>query len=277
LRTESLTEFNQRVSAALADIGSDLLDYNREEFWIVKYHYDYLENFARERRFFNTCIALPLARGIHNGSYRKSPYIVNGHSYRLPYVIHCLTVCKMLADLRIPLPDEQYDVMLAAALCHDMIEDVPFPENGKEIYTRFHMSPEVYNTVLTVSKRYDFTPEEEQEFFLNICRNRLAMLIKLSDRGHNVTDLYNMKEWKIHEYIGETRKFFMPMCVYAREHYPELSEVIEIMQDQLVVLTKTAEVLVERHGKIVSELQDKINALRGENAALRAKLEEDAV
>lgn len=271
---ESLSDFKQRVNAALADIDSSILAYNEEDFWLVEEHYTFLEHFAEENRFFSTAIALPLCRGMHSGSYRKNPVTVNGKSYRLPYVIHCLTVCKMLADMHIPLPHDDYDVMLASALCHDMIEDIPFPNGGTELYTQFHMSPRVYETVKTVSKRRDFTLEEEQAFFRGICENRLAMLIKLSDRGHNVTDLYNMKEWKIHEYIGETRKYFMPMCAYAREHYPELDDVTEILQDQLVVLTKTAQVLVNRHTAIIEGLREKIAVAREENTRLKKQLEE---
>lgn len=265
---ESITDFRKRVAAALADIDEDILSYNEDEFWMIRSSYQALEYYTEKKRLYNTAIALPLARGIHNGTYRKLPIMKNGEPHRPPYVIHCLTVCKMLADLWLPLSHEEEDILLAAALCHDMIEDIDFPNKGRELYQKFHMHPKVYETVKLVSKRKDFTLEEEQEFFQCIAENRLSLLIKLSDRGHNVSDLYNMSEKKIHEYIGETRNYFLPMCEFARTHYPELDAVTEIMQDQLICLTKTVETVAQMHGSIIQDLKQEIEGLQVENENL---------
>lgn len=265
---EALFEFRRRVSDAIADIDDKILKFHEDEFWMIRAPYEFLEYHAEKNRLFNTALALPLARGLHDGSYRKNTMIRNGVAQRPPYVIHCLTVCKMLADMWIPISDEERDILLAAALCHDMIEDIDFTEHGKELVSKYHLAPEVYDTVKLVSKRKDFTLEEEQAFFRGIEENRLALLIKLSDRGHNVTDLYNMSEQKIREYVGETRTYFLPMCEYARAHYPELDDVVEIMQDQLICLTKTVEMLAERHTKRQQKLIAELQELRRENEDL---------
>lgn len=269
---ETTAEFKKRVTEALAAIDPSVLAYNEDEFWMIRAPYEYVEYFAEKRRLFNTALALPLTRGLHNGTYRKLPVMRGGVAFKPPYAIHCLTVCKMLADLNLPLSNEDEDVLLASALCHDMIEDVPFENHGEELTTVFHMDPRVYETVKCVSKRYDFTPEEERAFFRNIMEHPLALLIKLSDRGHNVTDLYNMSERKIHEYIGETRTFFLPMCSYARAHYPELADVTEILQNQITCLTKAVENMAIKHARIQQELNDELEMLKNENDILRKLL-----
>ncbi|MDO4494015.1 MAG: hypothetical protein Q4C53_09050 [Clostridia bacterium] len=269
---ESISAFKQRVKRALSKIDPEILAYNEGEFWMIRMQYEYLEYYAEKKRLYNTAIALPLARGMHNGSYRKLPVMRGGVAHKPPYVIHCLTVCKMLADIPLPLSAEEEDILLASALCHDMIEDMPFEHGGRELTEVFGMDPGVYETVKCVSKRYDFTPEQEQEFFQSIMENRLAVLIKLSDRGHNVTDLFNMSEWKIHEYIGETRTFFLPMCEYARTHYPELEDATEILQNQIICLTKAVECTAEKHAAIRQQLSAELETAKRENEILHGML-----
>lgn len=277
---EGIFEFRKRVTETLEKIDSEVLSYDTEEFWMIRAPYEFLEYYAEKNRYFNMAIALPVARGLHNGTYRKTPIMRNGQPHRPPYLLHCLTVCKMLADLWLPISNEEKDILLAAALCHDTIEDCDFIKGGTEIYEDFFMDEQVYQVVKLVSKRKDFTLDEEKAFFHGIESNRLSLLIKLSDRGHNVTDLYNMSEKKIEEYIGETRTYFLPMCEYARAHYPELDIVTEIMQDQLICLTKTAETLADQHKKRKKKLMSELLILRGENGILReqcAKLRKEGI
>lgn len=263
--------FLSSVNSVLQTFDPDVLAYDEDEFWMIRLPYEYLSFYALTHELRNTAIALPLARGLHNGGHRKSSITRDGQSYRLPYVIHCLLVCRMLVDLKVPLSHEEEDILLAAALCHDMVEDLPFPDHGHELYTQFHLDPRVYETVKLVSKRKDFTEEEERAHFHSIETNRLALLVKLSDRSNNVEDLYNMSAWKVHEYIGETRKFFFPMCAYGLEHYPELRKPLEILKDKITALTRAAEVLVDRCEAHEQELRAQLEALKVENAQLRAQ------
>lgn len=265
---EDLFAFRQRLAAALAGIEPEVLAFHEDEFWMIRAPYEFLEYFAEKHRLFNMALSLPLARGLHDGVYRKLPVIRSGEAHRPPYVIHCLLVCRMLADMWLPISHDEQDILLAAALCHDMIEDMSFPKGGQELTDLYGLDRRVYETVLLVSKRKDFTAEEEQTHFRSIEENKLALLIKLSDRGHNVTDLYNMSEKKIQEYIAETRSFILPMCRYGREQYPELEDALEIMQDQLICLTKTVEMQALRHAGRREELRQTLERLREENEAL---------
>ncbi|MCF0142290.1 MAG: HD domain-containing protein [Parasporobacterium sp.] len=264
-------EYRNKIMAILAELDPEALAFNKDEFWLIQREFEYLEYYALEHRLTNTVIALHLAVGLHDGTYRKSIVQRDGETYRLPYVIHCLWVTKMLADLSVPIPRGEEDIMLAAALCHDMIEDIDFADGGKELYTRFHLDPEVYETVKLVSKRYDFTDEEEKAFFHGIESNKLALLVKLSDRCHNVEDLYNRTSWKVHEYVGETRKFFIPMCEYGLEHYPDINTTLQIFHEKMVNLTHAAEMLVDRYDARKAELTAELEELRKENAELKAR------
>ena len=261
--------FRSAVTAALADMDPRALAYDESEFWMIRPPYEYIQFYALDNCLWNTAIALPLARGLHNGVHRKGAVIRGGVSCRLPYVIHCLQVCRMLADLKLPLPHRELDILLASALCHDMIEDLDFPEQGRELVTAFHLDPEVYETVRLLTKRRDFTPAQEQAHFRGIAENRLALLVKLSDRSHNVEDLYNMSVEKVHEYVGETERFFLPMCSYGMAHYPELGKSIEMLRDKIFSLTLASRIMVDRCEARERELQEQLRLLKEENAELR--------
>lgn len=271
---KSRLQFQKHVKSVLDSFTPEDLSYNKEEYWMIQSAYEYLEFYANTNELFNTAIALPLARGLHDGTHRKATITKDGKSYRLPYVIHCLMVCRMLANLEISLTKEEEDILLAAALCHDMIEDIPFAEHGKELMTVYHLDPRVYETVLLVSKRKDFTLEEEIAHFHGIEQNKFSLLVKLCDRGNNVEDLYNRSCWKVHEYVGETRNYFLPMIEYGIANYPELITTIEVLHDKIVTLTEIAEIMVDRYEAREQELVRELEELQEENARLRKEWRE---
>lgn len=266
--------FIKRMNSILEDVDPSVFSYDESEFWMVQSPYEYIEFYAIQNKLQNTYIALKLARGLHDGGHRKLSVLKDGAYYRLPYLIHPLLVTRMLVDIHVPLPHDEEDILLAASLCHDMIEDIGFEDGGKELYKLYHLDPRVYETVRYVSKRYDFTEEDEKQFFHNIETHELALMIKLSDRGNNVEDLYNMSFSKVHEYIGETKKFFIPMCDYALEHYHDRVHSFVILKDKIVLLTSVAQILVDRYAEKQKVLQNEIDELRNENERLRKEWKE---
>lgn len=264
--------FMMKIKEILRTMDPEILKYNKDEFWLYERHYDYIKRYAAERRLISTAVALPLVRGLHDGTYRKSSVVKDGVSYRLPYVIHCLQVCCMLIDLQMPLSQEDEDTVLASALCHDLIEDIPFKNGGRELYTDFHLSEAIYKTVFTLSKRKDFTEEEHRAYFKGIQEDPLALLVKLSDRGNNVEDLYNMSIWKVHEYVHETRECIFPMCAYARKNYPHLIVCFTILQDKMKNLTEIGEILVDRYEEQEKRMVSRLEQLQEENLKLRSTM-----
>lgn len=266
---ETRREFIARVNKSLDSIDPAILLYNENEFWLIQGLYEYLEYYAIEKRLINTSIAMPLARGLHNGVYRKFGVEKAGEMYRLPYYIHCLSVCRMLVDCHPDLSPDEEDWLLAAALCHDLIEDIPFERHGEELVTDFGLDRKVYEIVKLVSKRSDFTLEEEEEFFERIQNNPLALLVKLADRGNNVEDLYNMSSKKLAEYLEETEKYFIPMSDYGIVKYSQLSVAIHILRDKITILTNASKMMISQLEARNQVLRKQRNKLKLENIRLR--------
>ncbi|MCI6996338.1 MAG: HD domain-containing protein [Eubacterium sp.] len=266
---ETRREFMNRVNGHLNMMDPTKLLYNENEYWLIQSTYEYLECYAVDHRLQNMFLALPLVRGLHNGVYRKFGVEKGGEMHRLPYVIHCLLVCRMLVDIHPALSSEDQDCLLAAALCHDLIEDIAFEHGGKELITEFHLNPRVYEIVKLVSKRPDFTIEEERQFFDKIQKNPLALLLKLADRGNNVEDLYNMSKKKLDEYLEETERYFLPMSDYGIDNYPELSIAIHILRDKITILTTVSKVMINKLEARNQILRNQRNQLKLENMKLR--------
>lgn len=266
---ETRREFMNRVNGHLNMMDPTKLLYNENEYWLIQGTYEYLECYAVDHRLQNMFLALPLVRGLHNGVYRKFGVEKGGEMHRLPYVIHCLLVCRMLVDIHPALSSEDQDCLLAAALCHDLIEDIAFEHGGKELITEFHLDPRVYEIVKLVSKRSDFTIEEERQFFDKIQKNPLALLLKLADRGNNVEDLYNMSKKKLDEYLEETERYFLPMSDYGIYKYPELSIAIHILRDKITILTTVSKVMITKLEARNQILRNQRNQLKLENMKLR--------
>lgn len=265
-------EFRRKVENYIKTLDEKSFAFHKGEYWMIFPIYEFLEYYSFENRLWNTCIALPLARGLHDGTYRKSSITKNGSVYRLPYVTHCLLVCRMLADLRLPVTKEEEDIILASALCHDMIEDLPFEHNGMELVDKYHLDPRVYEVVKLVSKQKDFTEAQTIEHFRHIQENKYALLVKLSDRSNNVEDLYNMTVEKVHEYVMETNRYILPMCEYGFQHYPELHTALGILKDKITSLTLTAQIMITHYERRELELRTQLKELRIENEKLFKEL-----
>lgn len=266
---ENYRDYNEKLQGILREIDPEVLAYNEDEVWMYRSDYEFIEYYAARYRMINTAVALRLARGLHNNVYRKATVTRDDVTHRLPYLIHPLEVCRLLIELNVGVPEDERDVLFASALCHDMIEDCGFKRGGLELTEDFHLDPRVYETVRLVTKRRDFTEDEERQHFQKITKNRLAMLVKVADRGNNVEDLYNRSSWKVHEYVGETRKYFFPMLEYAAANYKEISTTVGILRDKIYTLTVAAEFLVNRYDQQEQRFRQRISWLREENESLR--------
>lgn len=241
--------------------------FNVEEAFLYDKTYLFIKGYATALRLPQTLRALPLVRRFHNGQYRKGEVIVNGQSYRLPYVLHVLKVCSTLISLRLPLKVDELDNLLAAALLHDSLEDCSeyFSKGGNELVNEYHFSPKVLEAVKLVSKRSGATEEELDDYFNQIKRNKYAILIKLADRSHNVEDLYVMKPEKLHKYVNETRTWIYPLTTYGKANYPELSDGFTILKAKIVSLTECTETLINIY-------EEELKKERDENARLKAEI-----
>ena len=245
------------------------LPYRAEEAWTYAEAWKDILEYAKKKGLNNTQKALFIVRSLHDGDHRGFAQGPDGEKYPMPFVNHCLQVCRLLMDLQFPLSAGDEDILLASALCHDVIGHVALPGQGRELTEDYGLDPEIYRIVVLVTCPVNPTEKEHQEFFDRMQLHPLALLVKLSDRSNIVEQLYNVSPWKAKEYIYETRTYHIPMALYGREHFPELDTGISTMIAKLRLLTEVTEVLSERYDRREKELKTEINALREENILIR--------
>lgn len=240
--------------------------YNVDEEYLYIKPYLFIKGMAVEGNYVNTLKALPLARKFHDGQYRKGLAKVNGKMVSLPYVLHVLKVCSTLVNLKqqLPMTHDELDILYTCALLHDSIEDADqyFPKGGIELVTDYGFPEEVFEIVSMLSKYSGADEFELSNYFNKIKKNKIALLIKMSDRSHNVEDLYNMKIEKLHKYVTETRQYIYPLSSYAKQNYPELSNGVTLLKSKIVSLTESTETIVDLYEEKLKEKDEEIKALK---------------
>lgn len=251
--------------------------YNVDEEYLYCKTYIFIKGTANGRNFKYTLKALPLARKIHNGQYRKGLVDFDGKKISLPFIAHPLKVCSTLVALNLPMSDEALDILYTCAILHDVLEDGSkyFPKGGIELTQDYGFPPIVEETIKLLSKHSGADEYELNEYFNGIKDNVYAILVKIADRSHNVEDLYNMKN--IPKYIKETRDYFISkygICAYAKAHYPELSNGITILKSKIVSLTEATETILEMQQVLIDEKDETIRQKEEEIEKLKKELYE---
>lgn len=145
--------------------------------------------------------AYNFAENAHRGQKR-----ISGEDY----IVHPLAIAIILAEL-------QLDVKtVAAGLLHDVVEDTGITLTDIEN----NFGPEVALMVDGVTKlgKLQFQSKEERQaenlrkMFLAMAKDIRVILIKLSDRLHNLRTLQFQSERKQKEIAAETLHFFTPMA-----------------------------------------------------------------
>ena len=242
-------------------MNTNIDERNITELYLYQSDYYFIKGFACAKNFSNTLKALPLAEKMHSGQYRQGKTIVNDKEVDLPYICHCLKVCSTLMLLNPQLKEKELDYLYASALLHDVIEDGDMPKGGIEMVRDYGISEEVYKIVKLLSKRSGATQEELAEYFNSIKVNKLALLVKLADRSHNVEDLYNKRVEKLHKYVKETRDFIYPLAEYGRQTYPELSDGITLLKSKIISLTECTETITKLYEEKLLEKDAEIARL----------------
>lgn len=189
--------------------------------------YLFIKGYALAKKMENTLIALSVAIQKHEGQFRKGGE---------PYIIHPLTVTAYLINL-----DIDDDIICAAALLHDVVEDCDLPNNGEEFTELYHLDPEVLEIVLLLTKEKGY---DEKEYYKKIKSNEKALIIKLSDRANNLSTLSAFSFKKMEKYVLETQNFIFPLCKHGKDYYPHLSNAITIIKYQLVSVCETIKSLL---------------------------------
>ncbi len=145
--------------------------------------------------------AYDVAEEMHRGQLRKSGE---------PYLIHPMAVAEILADLGM---DEE---TIVAGLLHDVVEDTPYTK--EELIRDF--GEEVGLLVDGVTKLGSLKVESKEarqvenlrKMFLAMSKDIRVLIIKLSDRLHNLRTINYMSHDKIIEKCQETLDIYAPLA-----------------------------------------------------------------
>ena len=190
--------------------------------------YDFVGNYADENNLRATINALPFAREKHEGQVRKG---ADGN--KLPYITHPLTMaCHAIS---MGLTD---DDLLAAILLHDVVEDCGVSPASLPV------NRSVQNAVLLVTRQ---DGESKAKYYLQIGENPIAVLVKLIDRCHNVSQMsLAFSREKLWKYIRETQDYILPMLEDAKEKWPEYGRQYFLLEYQICSELSTVKALLER-------------------------------
>lgn len=229
--------------------------------------YDYLRKYAVIKELKNTYAALPVVIGT---AVTVAGDITNRFGFaeeQLTSLRHCLSMCKMLSDLHLPFVAYDEDVLLAAALTH-ILPEIKSLHDTEKLMGRYGIAHDVYDTAVLLYREENMTPAEEKQYYKCIAENPLALLIALADRGNIVEHLYNLSLINARSFIHETRNYYLPLCIYGKEHYHEILGPISILMEKMRTLAEVADILLSRFVSRESELTQEILALQEENATL---------
>ena len=122
----------------------------------------------------------------------------------LPYILHPLAVALVVVEeMR-----QKGAAIIAAALLHDVVEDTPHPI--EEIRDRF--GDDVAFLVAAVTKPNKRQVDTFQHILGSIDGDVRVLLLKLSDRLHNMRTLSGLKPQKQWKIASETQFFFAPLA-----------------------------------------------------------------
>jgi guanosine-3',5'-bis(diphosphate) 3'-pyrophosphohydrolase len=151
----------------------------------------------------------------HRGQYRRSGE---------PYIQHPLAVARIVADLGLD------DVTVAAALLHDAVEDTGITLDDLE--EEFGSDVTAIVDGVTKLDRIKFDTKEAQQaasmrkMLVAMAKDLRVLIIKLSDRLHNMRTIAAMPEFKQERTARETLDIYAPLA-----HRLGMQEVRQELED----------------------------------------------
>jgi GTP pyrophosphokinase len=175
----------------------------------------YLKGLSKGMGLYNTLKAINIANILHEGQKRRT-----GEDY----IIHPVRVASALSALGI-----HDDSILATALLHDVIEDCGITKD--QLIHQYGLNPQIAENVQILSKNKDMSTKV---YYERISSNPTCLLVKISDRCHNVSSMVGgFTPEKMKSYIEETEEYIYPLCKYGKNFYPEYSDQIFSMKYQI--------------------------------------------
>lgn len=190
------------------------------------------------------------------------------------YFEHAIAIAWMLMDLTFPLSKEEEDCMLTAALCH-ILPELFYDIDVKSECKRVGLDERIANIILLITRKDGMDEEQTACHYENLKKDKLALFIRLVDRSNLVEHLYGISQIQAKAYINETKKYFLPICIYAKEQYPQFRGQISIVMEKMRTLIQVMEILFARYELEENALNDEILNLTEENSRLRTIIKEN--
>lgn len=168
----------------------------------------------------------------------------------------------MLINLSINISDEDEDVLIAATVAHD------YPELEALEYT----SDRVEQIIRLLASNGVMRDGDKRYYCSVLQQDKLGLLLALAERGNLAEGLYNLSASETMEYVRDSRKYYLPMCLYAKQNYPELQMTFNILMEKLRSLIDIAEIISNRYNVREMSYTNEIFSLMEENARLKGMI-----
>lgn len=188
----------------------------------------YLKGQCKARKQYGALRAIVLADKLHEGQKRKSG---------MDYIVHPLRVASALLALKI-----DSEELISTAMLHDVYEDCNVTEY--DMIFKYGIDEKVAKNVTILTKNKGMSTDE---YYENIKKSPVCILVKIADRCHNVSTMAGVfSDKKIAEYIEETEKYVLPLCKYGKEYYPDLGDEIFTMKYHILSILDFAKSLISK-------------------------------
>jgi len=120
-----------------------------------------------------------IAHIVHKGQFRRDG--------QTPYVEHPEAVCDLLYDLVYDygFTEAEIDEACAVALLHDVLEDATCVDFTYKTLLALGVSSNIVVAVVLLTKTKE---ESYQRYLEQMCSNKLALIVKIADITHNLSD-----------------------------------------------------------------------------------------
>ena len=176
----------------------------------------FVKHTARAYRMRDTLKALDFAIKAHEGQTRKQSDV--------PYIYHPLNMaCHCFAM------DIHEDVIVAACLLHDVIEDCGYKAEDLPV------SDECRKLISLMSHEKDDSRRDQimKEYYAGLASEPKAALIKCIDRCNNLTTMsWGLSRDRIYRMIKETEKYVYPLLQVIKDE-PEYNNASWLLQYQI--------------------------------------------
>lgn len=190
--------------------------------------YTFLRGYCEARNYFNSLLALPYARDMHDGLKRKS-----GEAY----IIHPLGLATYGIDIGL-----STDEIIATCLLHDVMEDTTSTLSDLRVSDKVKQSVQL----LTFRRGNLLKPDALQIYYDHIKDDENATFVKLLDRYNNLQTMASVFTLaKIIEYTKETIDYIYPLMQEAKLRYPLKRNELNILKCNIESLVNTIEGMLE--------------------------------